>query len=30
MFFPYFVDGMVWILLIGAVLLALPWYYRDL
>lgn len=29
MFFPYFVDGLVWTLLVGAVLMALPWYFRD-
>lgn len=30
MLFPYFVDGVVWMLVIGAVLIALPWYVRDL
>lgn len=28
MVFPYFVTGTLWMLLIGAVLMALPWYFR--
>ena len=28
MIFPYFVTGTLWMLLIGALLMALPWYFR--
>jgi hypothetical protein len=28
MVFPYFVTGTVWILLVGAALMAAPWYWR--
>jgi len=28
MVFPYFVSGTLWMLLIGAVLMAVPWYWR--
>jgi hypothetical protein len=28
MVFPYFVSGTLWLLLIGAVLMAVPWYWR--
>jgi Zn-dependent protease with chaperone function len=28
MVFPYFVTGTLWMLLIGAVLMAVPWYWR--
>ena len=28
MIFPYFVTGTLWMLLVGAVLMALPWYFR--
>jgi len=28
MVFPYFVSGTLWMLLIGAALMAAPWYWR--
>jgi hypothetical protein len=28
MVFPYFVTGTLWMLLIGAALMAAPWYWR--
>ena len=28
MVFPYFVSGTLWLLLIGAALMAAPWYWR--
>jgi len=28
MVFPYFVSSLVWMLLIGAALVAAPWYWR--
>lgn len=28
MIFPYFVTGTLWTVLIGAVLMAVPWYFR--
>ncbi len=29
MIFPYFVDSMLWMLVVGAALLLLPWIVRD-
>lgn len=29
MVFPYFVSGTFWMLLIGALLMAVPWYWRS-
>jgi hypothetical protein len=28
MVFPYFVTGTLWLLLVGAALMAAPWYWR--
>ena len=28
MVFPYFVTGTLWMLLVGAALMAVPWYWR--
>lgn len=28
MVFPYFVTGTLWMLLVGAALMAAPWYWR--
>ena len=28
MIFPYFVSSTLWLVLIGAVLMVLPWYFR--